>query len=195
MVRRNALQAPAEETVTTRQRKRGAVAARPVAADREGVPEILSDERRRLVHELQVRGSNSVRAALTGLRVLVVEDQSDTREALAVTLETFGAEVATAASAEAGRAVLAHFRPDVLVSDIGMPEEDGYTFIRRLRSEESGAAAKRLPAVALTAHGSSGDRVRALDAGFDQHVAKPIELESLVLAISSVVRRTAAQSA
>jgi PAS domain S-box-containing protein len=126
---------------------------------------------------------------LDRLRILVVEDDEATRDALAATLGTYGADVTTAASAAAGRAVLRQTGADVLVSDIGLPAEDGCDFIRKLRARErrtKGAA--RLPALALTAHTSERERDRALASGFDRHVAKPIEFDLLVSTIRALAR-------
>jgi PAS domain S-box-containing protein len=126
---------------------------------------------------------------LDGLRLLVVDDEPDARELLAVGLGQCGAEVVTAASARAAVEALTQERFDVLVSDIGMPGEDGYELIRRLRAlpAESGG---RTPAVALTAYARTEDRLRAMRAGFEMHVSKPVELTELVVVIANLVRRS-----
>ena len=104
----------------------------------------------------------------------MVEDDADGSEAIATVLGVAGAEVRSAGSTAAALEVLATWRPDVLVSDIGLPGEDGYTLLRRVRAlEEEGGA--RLPAVALTAYAQAEDRIRALTAGFQVHVTKPVE--------------------
>jgi CheY-like chemotaxis protein len=127
---------------------------------------------------------------LSGVRILVVENEDNAREALAVTLRMEGADVTVAASAVEGRSALAHARPDVVVSDIAMPGEDGYAFIETLRSHEShNTALGRLPAVALTAHATATDRDRALAAGFDDHIAKTVAMERLVSTIHSLARK------
>ena len=113
--------------------------------------------------------------ALDGLRVLVVDDEEDARDMVAITLESWGAHVVTASGVEEALARIADWAPDVLVSDIGMPEADGYTLVRRLREIEG----KHLPAVALTAYARAEDAERALTTGFDFHVAKPIEPDDL----------------
>src|SRR5206468_10122553 len=111
---------------------------------------------------------------LRGLRILLVEDDADGSEAIATVLGVAGAEVRSAGSTAAALEVLATWRPDVLVSDIGLPGEDGYTLLRRVRTlEEDGGA--RLPAIALTAYAQAEDRIRALTAGFQAHVTKPVE--------------------
>jgi signal transduction histidine kinase len=128
--------------------------------------------------------------ALAGVRVLVVEDEADTRELLVRVLEHSGAEVAAAASVAAALAALdgsAGRLPHVLVSDIGMPQEDGFALLGRLRERgaERGGA---IPALALTAYARSEDRHRALAAGFSAHLAKPVEPADLVGAVARLAR-------
>jgi CheY-like chemotaxis protein/anti-sigma regulatory factor (Ser/Thr protein kinase) len=130
---------------------------------------------------------------LAGVRVLVIEDHEATRDALAMTLQRYGAEVTTATSAREGRAALERVHPQVLVSDIGMTREDGYAFIRKLRSrEKQKLGAPHIPALALTAHASEQDRAQALAAGFDRHLTKPIEFDRLVSAIGALARESSA---
>ena len=120
---------------------------------------------------------------LAGLRVLVVEDQDGARDAVAAVLEQCGARVAVAASSTEALATLASFRPDVLLSDIGMPGEDGYALIRKIRalpSEKGG----RVPAAALTAYARIEDRRRALLAGYQAHVSKPVAPADLATVIA-----------
>jgi signal transduction histidine kinase/ActR/RegA family two-component response regulator len=123
--------------------------------------------------------------ALEGARVLLVDDDADTREFLAAALQTSGAELVAVASAAAALEVIARWRPDVIVSDIAMPEQDGYVFIRTLRAlaDEAGG---RTPALALTALARPRDRVRALAAGFQTHLPKPVDPDELVLAVASL---------
>ncbi|HEY8022745.1 MAG TPA: ATP-binding protein, partial [Thermoanaerobaculia bacterium] len=128
---------------------------------------------------------------LAGVRVLVVEDELDTRELLVRVLERCGAEVAAAPSVAAAMAAITGFDrplPHIVVSDIGMPEEDGYVLLRRLRERppEQGGA---IPAIALTAYARSEDRHRALAAGFATHLAKPIEPAELVAAVARLATR------
>jgi PAS domain S-box-containing protein len=131
----------------------------------------------------------STERPLEHLRILVVEDDEATRDALASTLESHGADVTTAASAADGRAVLRHAGADVLVSDIGLPSEDGCDFIRKLRAHEKRTkGAPRLPALALTAHTAEREKARALAAGFDRHLGKPIEFDHLVSTIRALAR-------
>lgn len=112
---------------------------------------------------------------LEGIRMLVVDDDARVRDALALLLARAGAAVRTADSAQSARARLTEERPDVLVCDIAMPVEDGYSLIRDLRAH--GVAT---PAVAVTAHASATAAARALDAGFDRHLAKPIDMDHLI---------------
>lgn len=123
--------------------------------------------------------------SLAGIGVLVIDDEADARELVEVVLASAGASVLTAASAEQAVALVKTGRPDVIVSDIGMAGRDGYQFIRdvrRLSSDDGG----RTPAIALTAFARSEDRTRAMLAGFQVHVAKPIEPQELVAAIRSL---------
>lgn len=122
---------------------------------------------------------------LEGLRVLIVDDEADTRELLRTLLENCRAVVETASSAEEGLRRLTQRRPHVLLSDIGMPGEDGYTFIRKVRAL-SASEGGRTPAVALTAYARAEDRTRALLAGFKAHVPKPIERSELLAVLLSV---------
>ncbi len=130
--------------------------------------------------------------ALTGVRVLVVDDEADMRELLRTILAQCGAEVTVAANVRAALDVLDQESVDVLVSDILMPEEDGYDLIRKVRAldvERGG----RLPALALTAYSRIEDREAALSAGYQQHAAKPIDPAELAAAVATLVGRTAAR--
>jgi PAS domain S-box-containing protein len=127
-------------------------------------------------------------SSLGGVRALVVEDQADARELLSVLLRQYGAEVVTASSAAEAISAIRRERPDVMVSDIGMPGEDGYWLIREVRSLGAELGGD-VPAVALTAYASVADRERALAAGFQAHVSKPIEPSALVSAVAGVVGR------
>jgi len=125
-------------------------------------------------------------ADLTGVRVLVVDDEADARDLFAMVLESCGAVVTTASRASEAFALIRRDPPQVLVSDIGMPEEDGFSLIRRVRAlppAEGGAT----PAVAVTAFTGVEHRIRALEAGFNQHVGKPFEPQEL----AAIVRRLA----
>jgi CheY-like chemotaxis protein len=127
-------------------------------------------------------------AELAGLKVLVVDDQPDARDLLQRVLEDCGAEVLTASGADEAVRLVAEQKPAVLVSDIGMPDVDGYELLKRVRA--LGAAnGGRVPAIALTALARSEDRTRALRAGFLVHVSKPVDPSELVATVASVAGR------
>ena len=125
---------------------------------------------------------------LHGLRVLAVDDEHDAREVLREILAQQGAEVRTSASAAEAIAAVQAWRPDVLVSDIGMPSEDGYRLIAAVRAlgEPNGGW---VPALALTAWASTEDARRALLAGYQKHLAKPVDADALVRAVAELGRR------
>jgi len=127
-------------------------------------------------------------AVLDNLRILIVEDEADTRELVREVLARQGAEVRATKSAAEGLQMLAAWNPDLLVSDIGMPGQDGYELIRRVRkldAEHHG----QIPAVALTAYAGAEDQQRALAAGFQIHLAKPVEPKALVATVARLVGR------
>jgi CheY-like chemotaxis protein len=128
---------------------------------------------------------------LAGTKVLVVDDELDARELIKRVLTECGAEVLTAGSAVQALEVLERERPHVLLSDIGMPDVDGYELMRRVRALGPSLGG-RVPAIALTAFARSEDRTRALRAGFLQHVSKPVEPSELVATIASVLNRDGA---
>jgi len=125
---------------------------------------------------------------LSGIKVLVVDDQPDARDMIRRVLEDCEADVATAGSAAEALRAVEEARPDVLVSDIGMPDVDGYELLRRIRALGQPPGG-HLPAIALTAFARSEDRTRALRAGFLAHVAKPVEPSDLLATVASVVGR------
>ncbi len=126
--------------------------------------------------------------SLNGLRVLIVDDEVDTREFLVTALEQFGATVIAAESAQKAIQELERWKPDVLVSDIGMPIEDGYSLIRRIRALLPSQGGQ-IPAAALTAYAREEDRILALRAGFQLHVAKPIEPLQLFKVVAELATR------
>jgi len=126
---------------------------------------------------------------LEGLKVLVVDDEVDTRELFRVGISQCGAEVVTAGSAQEALEAIEAERPDLLVSDIGMPGEDGYELIRKVRALPAGRGGK-IPAIALTAYARTEDRLRALRAGYQMHVSKPVELSELVAVMASLIGRS-----
>jgi signal transduction histidine kinase/CheY-like chemotaxis protein len=128
--------------------------------------------------------------SLSDLRVLVVDDDPDARELIGTILERYGAAVALAASAEEGMQALTNGAPHVIITDIEMPQEDGYAFIRRVRALPPDAGGK-LPAAALTAYASVADRMKVLAAGFNMHVAKPVQPAELAMVVASLAGRQA----
>ena len=123
---------------------------------------------------------------LDGLRILIVDDDESAREAIAIYLRSLGAEVMIAGSANQALEVFKSFKPTVLLSDIGMPDEDGYSLVRkvrRLKAEEGG----HIPALALSAYSTDKDIQQALAAGFHAHIGKPVEAIQLAQAILKVV--------
>ena len=124
---------------------------------------------------------------LTGARVLVVEDDADTRDFLGFVLESAGVKLALAATAAEALERLTAETFDLVVSDLSMPDADGYTLIRRLRELDAAAGARR-PAVALTAHAGPDDRRRALEAGFDAYLVKPVDAKDLAGVVARLLR-------
>jgi PAS domain S-box-containing protein len=126
--------------------------------------------------------------SLQGLKLLIVDDEADARDLIQALLAPCGAEMITAASATEALQYLRQEKPDLMVSDIGMPDEDGYTLIRKIRALPANEGG-RIPAIALTAYARSEDRIRALSMGYQLHVSKPVELEELAFAIASLSGR------
>jgi len=148
----------------------------------EGQPDLGAGQR--------TRDALAERADLHGLHVLIVEDDLDTRSLLAEVVASSGAEARTAGSAAEALDVLGRWRVDLLLSDIGMPGEDGYSLIRKVRQRESAQGAKAVPAIAITAYARAEDRQTALAAGFDMHVAKPLDPEELLATVAEVAGRS-----
>src|SRR5262249_42659040 len=124
---------------------------------------------RRTLLEARETTTSDRRLELDGLQVLIVGDEPDTIDLLTIMIKQYGAEVKAATSAREALETLEKWHPDVLVTDIGMPGEDGYELIRKVRAQESDRN-KKVPAVALTAYTRAEDRVRALSSGFQLHV-------------------------
>jgi CheY-like chemotaxis protein len=133
----------------------------------------------------------SDRPELGGVHVLIVEDDHDTREALTLLLQQFGALVTAAASAREGLRALVLLQPDILLSDLSMPGEDGYDLIRQVRALPPDRGG-RIPAVAVTARTSAEDRRRTRAAGFQAHLAKPLDADELATIVARLVGRAAA---
>ena len=125
---------------------------------------------------------------LKGLRILSVDDQQDTRELITLVLARYGAEVKASDSAATALQLIKDWKPHVVVSDIGLPGTDGYDFMRQLRELE--ADGERIPAIAVTGYAGAIDESKALDAGYEVHLSKPIELNKLVSVIAKVSRRS-----
>ncbi len=130
-------------------------------------------------------GAHEPSLPLDGLSVLVCDDEVDARELLCAVLTQAGAKVEAVGSANAAVEAVRHHAPSVLVSDIGMPQEDGYSLMRRVRALPASSGG-RVPAVALTAYATKADVQRALAAGFQEHVAKPVDPETLVAKVADV---------
>lgn len=125
---------------------------------------------------------------LDGLRILVVDDEADSRDLVNAILTRCGSEVRCCESSVEAIKVFREWKPDLLVSDVGMPNEDGYELIRKVRKLRL-KVAKEVPAIALTAYATDDDRTRALTAGFQLHIAKPIEPQALVRLIAGALGR------
>jgi signal transduction histidine kinase/ActR/RegA family two-component response regulator len=124
--------------------------------------------------------------SLSGTRILLVDDEEDVRDATSRLLKQLGAEVHTLSSARQVLAEIDRFAPHILILDIGMPDEDGYSVMRRIRNEFQ-PGNRGLPAISLTAHAREEDRARALDSGFQDHLPKPIEVSRLAATIRRLV--------
>jgi signal transduction histidine kinase/DNA-binding response OmpR family regulator len=135
-------------------------------------------------------GDNSTpsSALLDGLRILVVDDEADARDLVSAILTRCGSEVRCSESVADAIQIFCEWDPDLLVSDIGMPHEDGYSLIKKVRNLRS-KRAKQIPALALTAYATKEDRSRALSAGFQAHLTKPIEPGVLITSIAAALGR------
>jgi CheY-like chemotaxis protein len=138
--------------------------------------------------EAETHQPEMAQVRLDGLKVLLVENEKAAREAFMEMLTSFGAVVKAASSAREALQAFQQFKPDVLVSDISMPDEDGYSLIRKIRAH-SPTRGGNIPAIAMTAHAGSEDIKRALAAGFQSHVAKPVDSVHL----ANVIARAAAK--
>ena len=132
--------------------------------------------------------SAALTARLNGLHVLIVDDDPAARELIAKILQGYGARVSLASSGSAALTLLFEARPHVLLADLGMPEMDGYELIEQVRALDPNLGG-RVPAVAVTAYASPQDRLRALHAGYQNHIAKPVEPEELAAVITSIAGR------
>jgi CheY-like chemotaxis protein len=130
---------------------------------------------------------------LVGLSVLVVDDDPDVRESLTMFLELYGASVTAAGSAREALQALSHAVPDVILSDLAMPGEDGYELIRKIRALPPDRGAQ-VPAAAITARTGAEDRRRVLAEGFQAHVPKPVSGEDLALVVARLGGRSASRA-
>lgn len=121
------------------------------------------------------------------IRFLIVDDHEDSKDLLVTLFEAYGAEVKAVSSVSAAFQLLREFQPNVLISDLVMPEQDGYSFIRQLRQLERQENHPPLPAIALTAAAKQEDCDRALNAGFTQYLSKPVNLETLMATVSELI--------
>jgi CheY-like chemotaxis protein/two-component sensor histidine kinase len=128
--------------------------------------------------------------ALEGVRVFVVDDENDTRDLISVILRQHGADVHSYATASEVFQAIEEATPDLLVSDIGMPHEDGYALIKRLRQHQN-PEISMLPALALTAYASLDDKAKTIRAGFDQHIAKPVYPDKLIEGVKRLAKKDA----
>ncbi|NBD17896.1 MAG: response regulator [Cyanobacteria bacterium] len=134
---------------------------------------------------LTEKEESSSKADLTGIRILAVDDEVDARELLNVVLTAYHAEVRAASSAREALALLASFQPDILISDIAMPDRDGYALIKQIRALPAEAGGQ-ISAIALTAYAQVEDQQRAIASGYQTHLAKPIDIKQLVRAIANL---------
>jgi CheY-like chemotaxis protein len=152
----------------------------PLAETTAGTPQVVDRS-----HQLSLAQSPQT---LSGVNVLLVDDDSDTLKLMTTALTRRQANVTAVSSAVEAIQAISRRRPDVLVSDIAMPDEDGYGLIEKIRRLENGDMLK-IPAVAITAYAKDEDRERALSAGFQIYLAKPVELTELISVVARAAKR------
>lgn len=157
------------------------------------LPILIGGRSAELEHQARVRPSGGGVApdsmpSLTGLRILAVDDEADATEVISAILGAAGAEVKTAASVAQAIDLIERWEPDVLISDIGIPNQDGYDLIRQVRARSSDRRSQ-IPAIALTAFTRIQDRLKVLSAGYQMHLPKPIEPIELVTVVASVAKK------
>jgi PAS domain S-box-containing protein len=133
-------------------------------------------------------GLRGTMPVLDGLRILFVDDEPDAREVVAAIFQETGAEVSTASNVEEALQTLESFKPQILISDIGMPGEDGYSLIRKVRALPADRGGT-IPAIALTAFARTQERLKVLSAGYQMHVSKPLEPLELAIVVASLTNR------
>ncbi|MBD2646231.1 hybrid sensor histidine kinase/response regulator, partial [Nostoc foliaceum] len=146
---------------------------------------IIKLQQEQLIEDSEVKADNL--SALRSLQILVVDDNADTRELVSFILQQSGAQVTSVSSVGEALEALVRLEPDVLISDIGMPDEDGYALIRKVRIREA-PQGKKIPAVALTAFARDEECQLALQAGFHVYLSKPIEPDKLVTVVANLVK-------
>lgn len=119
---------------------------------------------------------------LDGLQVLVVDSDADSRYLLTLVFEEYGVKTIGATSVGEAIEILKHITPDLLISELGLPKEDGYSLMRRVKALESGRS--EIPAIALTAHAMESDRSQALSVGFYKHLSKPFDIDELIKTVA-----------
>ncbi|MFN6563753.1 MAG: response regulator [Nostoc sp. ChiSLP01] len=141
-------------------------------------------------HQINSNSATAVStfSPLMGIQVLIVDDNDDSRDFFTFVLEEFGATAIAVASASEALETLAQSKPDILLSDIGMPDTNGYMLIKEIRAFEAQTGTEKMPAIALTAYAGEIDRQEAFRAGFEQHLVKPVTPEELLMAISSLIK-------
>jgi PAS domain S-box-containing protein len=147
---------------------------------------ISTEESNKITKNNDASQPASISSPLAGIRILVVDDEIDTRELLTVILQQAGAAVITVSSAAQVLTILANSEFDVLIGDIGMPDLDGYSLMRQIRASSQPQA--EIPAIALTAYVGEFNRQKAIAAGFQRHLAKPVDPDELVTAVATLVK-------
>ncbi|MBD1920356.1 response regulator [Microcoleus sp. FACHB-831] len=122
---------------------------------------------------------------LDGLQVLVVDNDPDSRYLLTLVFEEYGVKTIGATSVGEAIEILKHITPDLLISELGLPKEDGYSLMRRVKALESGRS--EIPAIALTAYAMESDRSQALSVGFYKHLSKPFDIDELIKTVACLI--------
>jgi PAS domain S-box-containing protein len=148
------------------------------------IPAVLPEN----IRMATIHTENAEEPVIAGLRILVVDDDIDARQLVTLTLKSRGAIVQQASSAAEALSSISQEKPDLVISDIGMPQEDGYVLIQKLRTTERSTSQPHLPAIALTSHAGAADSDQALASGYDVHLAKPVATGDLIRAVSKVSR-------
>lgn len=125
--------------------------------------------------------------SLNGLRVLVVDNDPDSRDLLTMVFEEYGVETIAAKSALEALEILKQVKPDLLISEIGLPKEDGYSLMSKVKAFET-TRQVQIPAIALTVHAREDDRARALSVGFEKHLPKPFDIDELLAMVACLTR-------